>query len=61
MTEVELLNGYGNFITKDCKILCHEIYTLPDTFFKPLKKLGSLQGPDRDKVQLALKAYLRIR
>jgi hypothetical protein len=61
MTEVELADGYGGFITKDCKVLCHEIYTLPDNFFKPLKKLGCLLDIERESVRLGLKAYLRIR
>ncbi len=61
MTEVELPNGYGGFITKDCKVLCHEIYTLPDTYFSKLNRVGSLLEPDREKVRLGLKSYLRIR
>jgi mRNA-degrading endonuclease toxin of MazEF toxin-antitoxin module len=60
MTEVELSDGYGGFITKNCKILCHEIYTLPEEFFKPFKKLGSLLVDEREKVRFGVKAYLRI-
>jgi mRNA-degrading endonuclease toxin of MazEF toxin-antitoxin module len=60
MTEVELGNGYGSFITKDCKVLCHEIYTLPENFFNPLKKVGSLAPPEQSKVRIAIKTYFRI-
>lgn len=52
ITEVALQRGYTSCITKDCKIVCHEIFTLPRKFFE--KKVGFLRPPEQDDVQTAL-------
>jgi mRNA-degrading endonuclease toxin of MazEF toxin-antitoxin module len=52
MSEVGLKQGYTGCITKDCKIVCHDIFTLPKTFF--VVKKGFLRPPEQDKVQVAL-------
>jgi hypothetical protein len=52
MTEVALSKGYQPSITKDCKIVCHDIFTLPQRFFEA--KRGVLQPLEQDKVQTAI-------
>ena len=52
MSEVALPNGYTGAITKDCKIVCHDIFTLPQRYF--VTKKGFLRKPEQDKVQVAL-------
>lgn len=52
MTEVSLLKGYSTAITKDCKIVVQDIFTLPIKFFETKK--GFLRAPEQEKVQTAL-------
>jgi mRNA-degrading endonuclease toxin of MazEF toxin-antitoxin module len=52
LTEVGLRNGYTTCITKDCKVVCHEIFTLPARFFE--KKVGFIRPDEQDKIQTAL-------
>jgi hypothetical protein len=52
MTEVALARGYTTGITKDCKIIAHDIFTLPVRFFE--SKKGFLRKPEQDKVQTAI-------
>lgn len=59
MTEVELLQKTYPFLDKDCKILCHEIYTLPKKFFR--KFVGHLSTDERIKTETALKLYLNLK
>lgn len=59
ITEVELPRGYSTRITKDCKIVCHEIFTLPIKFFEA-KREGFLRKPEQDKVQTALIAVFDL-
>lgn len=57
-SEVFLPLNYEQFITKDCKIVTHNIFTLPIHFFK--LKRGSLRQPEQEKVQVALALVLGI-
>ena len=52
MTEVALLKLYQPCITKDCKVVVHDIFTLPQKFFEV--KRGILLQPEQDKVQTAI-------
>lgn len=52
LTEVALKRGYGLCITKDCKIVCHDIFTLPKQFFD--RRVGFLRPPEQEQVQTAL-------
>ena len=58
ITEVELKKGYTTCITKDCKIICHEIFTLPLNFFA--KKVGFIKPPEQDQIQTALIAVFDL-
>ena len=58
MTEVELPLGYDRYIVKDSKVLCHEIYTVDQTWF--LNKVGSLKLPAQDKLKTALIGVLSL-
>ena len=52
ITEVPLPKNYAQFITKDSKIVCHDIFTLPVHFFD--KKVGFVRPPEQDQIQTAL-------
>jgi mRNA-degrading endonuclease toxin of MazEF toxin-antitoxin module len=52
LTEVELKRGYTTCITKDCKVVCHDIFTLPKAFFE--KKVGFIRPPEQEKIQTSL-------
>ena len=52
ITEVPLPRGYTTCITKDCKIIAHDIFTLPQRFFE--NKKGFLRAPEQEKVQTAI-------
>ncbi len=52
ITEVELAKGYAPCITKDCKVVCHNIFTLPKKFF--VKRVGYVRPAEQDKIQTAL-------
>ena len=52
LTEVPLLRGYTSCITKNSKVVCHDIFTLPNEFFE--KKVGFIRSPEQDHVQTAL-------
>jgi len=52
LTEVELNRGYSTCITKDCKIVCHDIFTLPKIFFD--KKVGFIKPKEQERIQTAL-------
>jgi mRNA-degrading endonuclease toxin of MazEF toxin-antitoxin module len=52
LTEVELKKGYTTGITKDCKIVSHEIYTLPRHFFD--RKVGYIRVSEQDKIKTSL-------
>ena len=58
ITEVELLRGHTTCITKDCKIVCHEIFTLPRKFFE--KKVGHVRPPEQDRIKTALIAVFDL-
>jgi mRNA-degrading endonuclease toxin of MazEF toxin-antitoxin module len=58
ITEVELKQGYSSCITKGCKIVCHEIFTLPKRFFE--KKVGYLRAAEQSQVQTALIAVFDL-
>lgn len=58
MTEVELPNGYEGFITKDCLVICHEIYTLEKKYFTNYR--GILRQGEISKVEDALYEFLKI-
>lgn len=34
MSQVRIPNQYGGFIRKDCKVLCHDIFTLEKSYFR---------------------------
>ena len=57
-TEVFLPKNYGKFITKDCVIVCHEIYTLDNYYFT--NNLGKLQTVEINSVCDALFEFLNI-
>jgi mRNA-degrading endonuclease toxin of MazEF toxin-antitoxin module len=52
LTDVELKQNYDSCITKDCKVVCNNIFTLPHTFFD--KKVGYLKVAEQEKVKTAL-------
>ena len=52
ISEVGLLNRYATCITKDCKIVCDQIFTLPAKFFE--RKVGFLRLPEQQKIQTAI-------
>jgi mRNA-degrading endonuclease toxin of MazEF toxin-antitoxin module len=52
ITEIALTKGYQPCITKDCKIVAHDIFTLPQKFFET--KRGALLPSEQDKVQTAI-------
>lgn len=52
LTEVALKRGYAICITKDCKIVCHDIFTLPIQFFE--RRVGFLRPSEQEQVQTAL-------
>ncbi|MGZ3698870.1 MAG: type II toxin-antitoxin system PemK/MazF family toxin, partial [Bdellovibrionota bacterium] len=58
LTEVPLQRGYTTCISKDCKIVCHEIFTLPKHFFE--KKVGHVRPPEQDEIQTALIAVFDL-
>jgi mRNA-degrading endonuclease toxin of MazEF toxin-antitoxin module len=58
ITEVELKNGYNSCISKNSKIVCHEIFTLPKRFFE--KKVGYLRSSEQTEVQTALIAVFDL-
>jgi len=58
LTQVELQKGYGGFIKKDSKVMCHDIFTLPSSFL--LKKLGEIEKVEQDKIQDALITHLGL-
>ncbi len=59
LTEVELPTNIERFITKKSKILCHEIYTMPEKFFQ--SQAGTITDKRiQEKIRLALKSYLRL-
>jgi mRNA-degrading endonuclease toxin of MazEF toxin-antitoxin module len=60
LTEVELLAGFGGFIAKDSKILCHQVFTLPDVWFHPKDRVGMLGPQDQERVKAALRNYFRL-
>lgn len=52
LSEVILKRGYTTCITKDCKIVCHNIFTLPVAFFE--KKMGFVRNAEQEKIQASL-------
>jgi mRNA-degrading endonuclease toxin of MazEF toxin-antitoxin module len=52
ITEVGLQRGYTACITKDCKVVCHEVFTLPVRFFE--KKVGYIRLEEQVQIQTAL-------
>jgi len=52
ITEVALPRGYTTCITKDCKVVCHEVFTLPVRFFE--KKVGFIRPEEQVQIQTAL-------
>ena len=58
MTEVALPKSYASGIIKDCKIVAHDIFTLPTKFFD--NKKGQLKTPEQEKVQTALALVLGL-
>jgi len=60
LTEVDLVNGYGRFITKDSKIICHQVFTFPIATLSPSALVGSLSLAEQDKVKTALREFFRI-
>ena len=58
ITEVELQRGYTGCITKNCKIVCHEIFTLPTKFFE--KKVGFIRPSEQEQIQTALIAVFDL-
>lgn len=52
VTEIALAKGYQPCITKNSKIVAHDVFTLPQRFFE--KKRGFLQPGEQDKVQTAI-------
>ena len=58
LTEVFLPNNYGGFITKDCLIHCHEIFTMEVKYFN--KYFGTLGQTEQVQVADALYEFLRI-
>jgi mRNA-degrading endonuclease toxin of MazEF toxin-antitoxin module len=52
ITEVALQRGYTTCITKDCKVVCHEVFTLPVRFFE--KKVGFIRPEEQVQLQTAL-------
>jgi mRNA-degrading endonuclease toxin of MazEF toxin-antitoxin module len=58
LTEVALQRNYATYVKKDCKIVCHEVFTLPMRFFE--KKVGFLRPPEQDQIQTALIAVFDL-
>lgn len=58
ITEVGLPRGYASCVTKDCKIVCHDIFTLPRKYFE--NKVGFLRPPEQDLVRTALIAVFDL-
>jgi len=58
LTEVELKKNYTTCIIKDCKVICHEIFTLPKHFFD--RKVGFIRPGEQDKIQTALVAVFDL-
>lgn len=58
LTEVELIVGYDKFVTKDCKIVCHQIFTLERKHF--INREGVIKSAERDKVNIAIVSYLGL-
>jgi len=52
ITEIELKHAYTSCITKDCKIVCHEIFTLPREFFE--RRAGYIRPTEQEKIKTAL-------
>jgi mRNA-degrading endonuclease toxin of MazEF toxin-antitoxin module len=52
LTEVPLQRGYTHCITKDSKVVCHDIFTLPARFFE--KKVGFIRPSEQNMIQTAL-------
>lgn len=45
-------------IAKDCKVVCHDIFTLPRKFFE--KKVGHIRPPEQTEIQTALISVLDL-
>ena len=58
LTEVELKDGCAGGITKDCKVVCHDIFTLPKRFFE--KMVGILNISEQQQIQVSLRMILEI-
>lgn len=57
--EVGLSKSINHFLDKDCKVVCSNIFTMPDLWFTH-KRGTILDDPTIDKIKNHIKRYLRL-